>query len=145
MCFFAVSRLILFLILNVPDKVCRESKHTFYAQSYRLWDNVQKYCRAGQATHYITALSRCMLDTKVYKYALIICNTAVPLLERSHESASILHYMYIACLVLTYLQLFLSISFQLIRKQQNPCCKNYKRGYKSLVRNCKSAYFATYL
>jgi hypothetical protein len=35
---------------------CRISEHTFHVQyrfffkSYRLWDNVEKYCRAGQVT-----------------------------------------------------------------------------------------------
>jgi len=42
---------------NVPDKSCRENKNThfifsdFFIQiSYRLCDNVEKYCIAGQAT-----------------------------------------------------------------------------------------------
>jgi len=29
----------------------------------RLWDNVEKYCRTGQATDYIMAHAHCMLDT----------------------------------------------------------------------------------
>jgi len=30
---------------------------------YRLWDNVEKYCREGQATDENTAHAHCMLDT----------------------------------------------------------------------------------
>jgi len=36
---------------------------TFFLKSCRLWDNVEKYCRAGQATYANTALAHCMLDT----------------------------------------------------------------------------------
>ena len=36
---------------------------TFFRKSCRLWDNVEKYCRAGQATDGNMAHARCMLDT----------------------------------------------------------------------------------
>jgi hypothetical protein len=36
---------------------------TFSQKSYRLWDNVEKYCRAGQATGDNMAHARFMLDT----------------------------------------------------------------------------------
>ena len=36
---------------------------TFFRKSRRLWDNVEKYCRAGQATDENTAHAHCMMDT----------------------------------------------------------------------------------
>ena len=35
---------------------------TFFRESWRLWDNVEKYCIAGQATDDNTAHAHCMLD-----------------------------------------------------------------------------------
>jgi len=39
------------------------SKTFFFRKSCLLWDNVQKYCRAGQATDNNMAYAHCMLDT----------------------------------------------------------------------------------
>jgi hypothetical protein len=36
---------------------------TFFRKSRRLWDNVEKYCKAGQATDDNTAHAHCMMDT----------------------------------------------------------------------------------
>ena len=36
---------------------------TSFRKSYRLWDNVEKYCTAGQAADDNTAHAHCMLDT----------------------------------------------------------------------------------
>ena len=36
---------------------------TFFRKSYRLWDNVEKYCTAGQATDGNMAHAHCMMDT----------------------------------------------------------------------------------
>jgi len=49
-------------------KLWRKSKHAFYVQylfrkSCRLWCNVEKYCRAGQATDDNAAHVHCLLDT----------------------------------------------------------------------------------
>jgi hypothetical protein len=35
---------------------------TFFKKSYRLWDNVEKYFRVGQATDDNMAYAHCMLD-----------------------------------------------------------------------------------
>jgi len=35
----------------------------FFRKSCNLWDNVEKYCRAGQATDENIAHAHCMLDT----------------------------------------------------------------------------------
>ena len=40
----------------------------FFKKSCYLWDNVEKCCIVGWATDDIMVHSRCMLDTRVYKY-----------------------------------------------------------------------------
>jgi len=53
-CIFDHSSLISFKMRNFSDKSCRENQNThftfsnFFFKSCRLWDNVGKYCRAGQ-------------------------------------------------------------------------------------------------
>jgi hypothetical protein len=53
--FFIISRSVLLEMRNVSDKRCRENQNThflfifFFRKSCRLWDNVEKYCRAVQA------------------------------------------------------------------------------------------------
>ena len=50
-------------------KSCRENQNihfvfsNFFQESCRLWDNVEKYCRAGQATDDNMVHAHCMLDT----------------------------------------------------------------------------------
>ena len=53
----------------------------FFRNSYRLWDNVEKYCVAGQTTQDNMAHAHCMLDTLGYKHALSwrVILTAVPM------------------------------------------------------------------
>jgi len=49
-------------------KSCRENQNAhfvfnnFFFKSHRLWDNVEKYCTAGQATDDNMARAHCMLD-----------------------------------------------------------------------------------
>jgi len=57
-------------MINVSDNNCWENKNThFYIQFFfwrrwcHLWDNVEIYCRAGQATDDNKAHTHCMLDT----------------------------------------------------------------------------------
>jgi len=48
----------------------------FFWKSCLLWDNVEKYCRAGQDTdQYNTLHINCTLDAWGYKHTLRICNT----------------------------------------------------------------------
>jgi hypothetical protein len=79
--FFITSRSFLLRIRNLSDKSCRENQNThfvfsdfFFRKSCRLWDNVEEYGRAGQATDDGMSHARCMLDTQGYKYTLRICN-----------------------------------------------------------------------
>jgi hypothetical protein len=63
-------------------QICREKTHILTAilflsqKSCRLWDNVMKYSRAGQATDDNMAHAHCMLDKWGYKNTLKICNNS---------------------------------------------------------------------
>jgi hypothetical protein len=55
--FMIASRWILLRMSNFPDESCRENQNTRYMfnntfsrKLWHLWDTVEKYCRAGQAT-----------------------------------------------------------------------------------------------
>jgi len=43
-----------------------------FRKSCRLWDNVEKYCRAGQLTDGNMAHAHCMLDNKGYKHIQVV-------------------------------------------------------------------------
>jgi hypothetical protein len=63
---------------NVSDKSCRENQNTRgvfsnYHENRAVYvKNVEKYCRARQATDDKTAHVHCMLDTYGYKYTQIV-------------------------------------------------------------------------
>jgi hypothetical protein len=71
--FMTISRWMFLRTRNVPDKNFVEKIYTnflcpriffiFFRQSYSLWDNADKYCRAGQATDDDMAHAYRMLDT----------------------------------------------------------------------------------
>ena len=68
--FMVTARLILLRMRNSLDKNCRENQTyvscwitLFPWNSYRLWDNVEKYYRAGQTTDDNTPHARRILDT----------------------------------------------------------------------------------
>jgi len=67
---FITSRSILLRMRNVSNKSCTENQTTcfvfnnfFFRKSCRLWDNVEEYCKVGQATDNNMAHAHCMLDT----------------------------------------------------------------------------------
>jgi hypothetical protein len=66
---FIASILFLLRVRNVSDKFVEKLKtHILcsvisFRKSCRLWDNVEKYCRAGQATNEKVAHASCKLDT----------------------------------------------------------------------------------
>ena len=78
---FIVSRSDLLRMRNVTDKFVEEIKThilcpiTCFQKSCRLWDNVEKYCRVGQATDDNMAHARYMMDTYDYKHSVTVCNT----------------------------------------------------------------------
>ena len=80
--FTITSRSVFLRVKNVWDRSCTENENThfmfgnsFFRKSCRLWDNVEKYCRVGQATYGNKTHAHCMLDTQGYKHTLRICNT----------------------------------------------------------------------
>jgi len=91
---------------NFSDKTCRENQNTHFMlnniphplpkKSCLLWVNAEKYGRDRQATYYNRSHAHCMLEPKVTnthsEYVILI---ALPL----QESASMLRYTYIGCLV----------------------------------------------
>jgi len=79
----------------------------FSGKSCCLWDNLEIYCRAGQATEDSMAYAHCMLDTKGLKtHSVYVISTVFPLLQWLHERASVLRYTFIACHVNTYFRLW---------------------------------------
>jgi len=77
-----ISRSVLLRIKNISPKTCWETQNAhciinnfFFRKSCHLWNNVMKFCRAGQATHDDMAHMHCMPDTWGYKYARRLCNT----------------------------------------------------------------------
>jgi len=68
---------------NVVDKICKGNQNTrivfnnCFQKIVPLWDNVEIYCKAGQAIDDNTAQAHFMLDTYVYKYTIRICNIIV--------------------------------------------------------------------
>jgi hypothetical protein len=105
--FMAISRWILLRMRNVSDKSCTQNQNThfmfnnFFRKSCRLWDNVEKYGTARQATDdNIIRRMRCVCwitkatDTHS-EYVILI---ALPWQQCLRECASMLRYMCIACL-----------------------------------------------
>jgi len=92
---------------NISNK-SRENQNThlvfsnfFSRKSCRLWDNMEKYCKTGQATDDNMVHAHCMLYTYVYKYTLRICNTYCFFFvfqQWLDECASILRCAYVHCL-----------------------------------------------
>ena len=71
-------------------------------ESCRLWGNVEKYYRAGQATDDNMAHVRiaCWIPTATNIYSHYITLIALPLQQWVEERTSLLRYTYISCLVL---------------------------------------------
>ena len=91
---------------NVSYKICRENQNTyfvfifFFRKSSRLWDNVEKYCGAGQATDDNMVHAHCLWITKATPtYSEYVTLIAFPLQQWLHARALILRYTYIDCLV----------------------------------------------
>ena len=104
---FIIAFSVLLRMRNFSEKFCRENQNTYFVfnnvfrKSYLLWDNMEKYWRAGEATYENMTHAHCMLDTKGYKHTLSEYLTLIsfPLQQWLHESASMLLCTYIACLV----------------------------------------------
>jgi hypothetical protein len=104
---------------NVSHKRCTENQTTrsvfnnFYQQLYQLWDNVEKYCRAGRATDDNRVHTQWKLDISGYTYTLTISNTYYFLLQQwLHEHASELYYTHTVCLAVTYVNIATCVHFR---------------------------------
>jgi hypothetical protein len=87
---------------KIFTKRCRENQNTHFIFSKhfsnlrRLWDKVEKYCRAGQATDENMVQAHCMLGTEGYKHTLeYVIPFYFPQQQWLHEHASMLRYTYI--------------------------------------------------
>jgi hypothetical protein len=84
----------------------------FFRKSCHLWDNVEKYCRAGQATDDKMAHAHSMLDTSGYKNTLRIRNTycfsTATMVMRTHLGVT-LYVQHIAYLVVSTERIYCSI------------------------------------
>jgi hypothetical protein len=69
-----------------------------------LWDNVEKYCRAGQTTDDSMVHAHCMLGTEGYRHTLRICNTCYFSMATVVAHTLMLCFTYIACLVYRWVQ-----------------------------------------
>jgi hypothetical protein len=105
--FLIISHSFRLRMRNIADKSCREHQNTFYDQylfprkSYRLWDNVENYGRAGQATD-DSIIWRMPVTCWVPKATDIhsehVILIAFPVQQWLHALSTVLRYAYIAYL-----------------------------------------------
>jgi len=95
---------------NVSDKSCRENQNThfmfnfFFRKSCSLCDNVEKYCRPDRPQIRIWRMHiSCWVSKARNTHWEHVILTAFPLQLWLQVHASMLHYTYIACLVLQHL------------------------------------------
>ena len=103
---YDISRWILLIMRNVSYKSCRENRNTHFVfgsfllrNSCRLWDNVGKYCRAGQAAD-VSIIRRMRVAcwiTKATKHALRMCNACF-LMHGSSGCTNASHRLQVHCL-----------------------------------------------
>jgi hypothetical protein len=71
---------------------------TFFSKIVSLWDDVEKYCRAGQATDDNMANAHYMLDTQGYKYTQMLrsihCFSTAKMVTRTRLNIT----LYVRCL-----------------------------------------------
>jgi len=69
----------------------------FYRKSCRLWNNEEKYCRAGQMTIW-PIRNACWIQKATNTHSGYVIIMAFPPQQWMHERASTLRYTYIDCL-----------------------------------------------
>jgi hypothetical protein len=80
--FMILTFWILLRMRYISDEICTENRNTFYVlqpphpSSYRLYDNVEEYGRAGHATEDSKARALCMLDSQDYRHSFKISSTS---------------------------------------------------------------------
>jgi len=105
--FFIISRPFLIRVRNVSSKICRENQNTYlmlcnvlFRNSCPLWDNVEKYCRAGQATadhkiRHMRVASR--ITTATNTHLEYVIRIPFPQQQWLHELSSVLKFTYNSC------------------------------------------------
>ena len=94
-----ISRSFLLRMRNVSDESYRENQKThvvfskdfFFRKLCRLWDNLEKYCRAGQVTMTIWRMPIAGYKSTNSGSVIVI---VFPLQQWLHESASVLPFTY---------------------------------------------------
>ena len=83
---------------NFSDRICGKIKiyfffsRTFFFKSYLLWDDVEKYCTAGQTKDDNMAHAHCMLDTQGLKHILGMCyiySSTATMVPKTHASVTL--------------------------------------------------------
>ena len=101
------------VLLRMRNDSDRESQNTQFMIitppppppiSCHLWDNMNKYCRAGQATDDNTVHVHCMLDNLGYNCSLRI-NMQYLLLFHSNNSCTNTSHCYVICKVPVFFSL----------------------------------------
>jgi len=102
-----ISRSVLLRMRKISDKDVKKIKTnilcstTFFGNSYRLWDNVEKYCGAEQATVGNTIRRMCFarwITKTADTHSEFVMLIAFLPQNWLNERASMLRYTYIACL-----------------------------------------------
>ena len=108
LCTIMISHTVILRMRSVSEKPWREFKIyslcsiTLFRKSCSLWDNVEQYGRARQATDYIVV--RCMpfscwISKATGMHSECVITLAFPLQQWLRERTAILRYTYLACLV----------------------------------------------
>jgi hypothetical protein len=112
--FFIISRSFPLRTRNVSDKNCTKNQNThfmfnnFFLKTYRLWDNVGKYLTVRQVTKDNTKRRMrfaCWIINARYTNTHHVILIPFPHQQWLQESASVLHNIYVACLVNTKLHI----------------------------------------
>jgi len=98
---FGTNLVLFFLNKKCSGQICREKTHILSSVTFffRFWENVAKYCSAGQATDENMAHAHCVLYTWCYRHTRRICYARCffpflffPTATRVHQRASTLRY-----------------------------------------------------
>ena len=123
--FTMISRWILLRMRNVSNKGFRENQNAsfmfnnVFRKSFRLWDNVKKYGRAGQATEKYGA---CWVTKATDTYLDCVILVSFPRQQWFGECAWRLRYTYIACLVIRQQQVIVSLLRSKVHKFVDYIC-----------------------
>jgi len=116
---------------------------TILRTSCRLWDYMEKYCRARQDTDDNMAHAHCMPDTQGYRYTLRLCNTycfsTATVVARTRLSAR----LYVQCLSCFNLTWPASVAYRGGDSTPSPIPKDLQNRAKlnPIVKTVKNCWF----